>query len=215
MVRLLPRPQPSIGLGQQTEGTNMNVKIADRIKMLVVIVTALIMVYALYVSKDHITHVAHFIGIPGWQAATAFILIDLPALIGKLMGLKYFSATTRKAGRQMTYFSGSISLICNVASGLILGSFGAAGWGAFVVMMFLYLESRITKIKPASSVTRAKNAANGEAPVKVSKGKAAKPTHPLKGVGWSPERRAAFEAKRAERELEEAYAGPSAPVSGI
>jgi len=187
----------------------MNVKIADRIKTLVVVVTALIMVYALYVSKDHITHVALFIGIGGWQAHTAFVLIDLPALIGKLMGLKYFAASTRKAGRQMTYLSGSISLICNVASGLILGSFGAAGWGAFVVMMFLYLESRITKIKAAASVTRAKNAANEDG--EPATAKASKPAHPLAGRGWSPERRAAHEAKKLERQ----FAMASAPVSGI
>jgi len=97
--------------------------------------------------------------VAGWQAQTAFVLVDLPALIGKVMQIKaIFSGNTGRHGREMTYMSGSVSLACNATAGLIHGSWGAAGWGIFVVVMFLYLESKMTKIKPAASVTRKKNA---------------------------------------------------------
>lgn len=137
----------------------MNVVIADRVKLAVMLVVGAVMVYALFVSRDHITEVALFIGVAGWQAQTAFVLVDLPALIGKVMQIKaIFSGNTGRHGREMTYVSGSVSLACNATAGLIHGSWGAAGWGIFVVMMFLYLESKMTKIKPAASVTRKKNA---------------------------------------------------------
>lgn len=138
----------------------MNVKIADRIRNAVTAVVALLMVYALFVSRDHITHVALMIGLVGYQAQTLFVLIDLPALIGKVLGLRYFSASTRKMGRKLTYASGSLSLVCNVLSGWFGGGIGPAGYGAFVVVMFLVLESVVTKIKPAAAVTRAKNSGN-------------------------------------------------------
>ena len=166
----------------------MNVRIADRVKIGVIIAVGAIMIYALFVSRDHITFVAHWLGIPGWQAETAFILVDLPALVGKVMQLPVFAASTRKAGREMTYMSGSISLVCNVAAGLIMHSYGAAGWGVFVVGMFLYMESRLTKIKPAVAVTRAKNAAATTI---------ARTTSKSTGTGWSPARRAAHEARKA------------------
>lgn len=137
----------------------MNVVIASRIKTAVIIAVTLVMAYALYVSREHITEVATWLGVPGWQATTAFILVDLPALIGKILQTKYFAASTRKVGGRLTYFSGGLSLVCNIGAGVIHGSYGAAEWGAFVVIMFLVLESVITKIKPSSAVTRAKNAA--------------------------------------------------------
>lgn len=187
------------------------VLVANRIRTGVTIVVALVMVYALFVSREHITHVAHWIGVPGWQADTAFILVDLPALVGKVLQLKYFANSTRKVGSRLTYFSGALSLAANVGSGIILGSYGAAGWGAFVVLMFLVLESVITKIKPAAAVTRAKNTMAGVAeepkPAKSGKGS-------TKGQPWSAERRARFEAKKLQ-ELEDSFAGPSAPVSGV
>ena len=139
------------------------VVIANRIKVGIIVAISLVMVYALVVSREHVTEVAHWLGVPGWQAETAFILVDLPALIGKVLQVKYFAHSTRKVGTRLTYLSGGISLACNIGAGLILGSYGAAGWGAFVVVMFLVLESVIVKIRPAAAVTRAKNAANGTA----------------------------------------------------
>lgn len=123
--------------------------IAVRVRRVVTLAVTLVMVYALFVSREHITHVAYWLGIPGWQAETAFILVDLPALIGRVLQLGYFADETRRVGRRLTYFAGSLSLAANVASGVILGSYGAAGWGAFVVVMFVVLEGVVTKIKPA------------------------------------------------------------------
>lgn len=142
----------------------MNVKIADRIKTAVIVVTALIMAYALFVSRDHITHVAHLIGLTGYQASTLFVFIDLPALIGKVLQLRYFAASTRKMGFKLMLLSGSLSLACNVVSGIFAGGYGPAGYGAFIVLMFVGLEHVIVRIKPAAAVTRAKNAVSVETP---------------------------------------------------
>lgn len=136
----------------------MNVRIADRVRIAVTIVATLIMMYALFVSRDHITHVAHLIGLDGYQAATLFVLIDLPALVGKAMMLPYFARSTRNTGRVLMMLSGSLSVVCNVTSGWFGGGVGPAAYGAFVVGMFLILEWAVVRIKPAASVTRARNA---------------------------------------------------------
>jgi hypothetical protein len=176
----------------------MNVKIADRIRAAVTLVASLVMVYALYVSADHIGHVAHLIGLVGYQASTLFVLIDIPALVGKTLRLRYFATSTRRTGLRLMIASGTLSLICNVASGWFGGGVGPAGYGAFVVVMFLVLENVVTKIKPAAAVTKAKNAAT-----KVE----------------TPAPRRATPRKRAPRpatvrQLEAAFKLPSAPVSG-
>lgn len=195
----------------------MNVKIANRIKFWITTAVSAVMVYALIVSASHIIHVAQTIGVPGWQAKTSWILVDLPALIGKVLQLKVFSSSTRKAGRGLTYFSGSLSLACNIASGLILGSWGAAGWGAFVAMMFLVLETVVTRIKPAAGVTRAKNRANGQTELRT-------PNAPAAVTHVTPVSRgrkcadgcvcARHKSRNAVRDLEVSYQMPSAPVSG-
>ena len=136
----------------------MNVKIADRIKTAVIVVTALIMAYALFVSRDHITYVAHLIRLTGYQAETLFVFIDLPALIGKVLQLKYFAGSTHRIGRKLMVATGSLSLACNVVAGFFGGGYGPAGYGAFIVVMFVVLESVIVKIKPAAAVTRTRNA---------------------------------------------------------
>lgn len=141
----------------------MNVQIADRIKRGVVVVVSLIMAYALFVSRDHITHVAHLIGLTGYQAETLFILVDIPAIVGKVLQTKYFAASTRKVGKRLMIASGIVSLGCNVASGWFSGGYGPAGYGVFVVAMFLIMENVVTKIKPAAAVTARKNAAAGKA----------------------------------------------------
>lgn len=141
----------------------MNVKIADRVRLVVTLVATLIMVYALLVSRDHITHVARLIGLTGYQAETLFVLIDLPALVGKAMMLPYFAKRpTRNTGRLLMTLSGSLSVVCNVTSGWFGGGIGPAGYGAFVVFMFLLLEWAVVRIKPAAAVTRARNSGNVE-----------------------------------------------------
>src|SRR5262245_4978208 len=144
-------------------GDPMNVKIADRVRLVVTLVATLIMVYALLVSRDHITHVARLIGLTGYQAETLFVLIDLPALVGKAMMLPYFAKRpTRNTGRLLMTLSGSLSVVCNVTSGWFGGGIGPAGYGAFVVFMFLLLEWAVVRIKPAAAVTRARNSGNVE-----------------------------------------------------
>lgn len=142
----------------------MNVKIADRIKTAVIVVTALIMGYALFVSRDHITYVAHLIHLTGYQAATLFVFIDLPAMIGKVLQLKYFAVSTHKIGRKLMIATGTLSLVCNIVAGFFGGGYGPAGYGAFIVVMFVVLESVIVKIKPAIAVTRKKNAEAAKTP---------------------------------------------------
>lgn len=144
----------------------MNVKIANRIRNAVIVVVSSIMVLAFYVSRDHITDVAHRIGLVGYQAETLFVLVDVVALIGKVLQLKYFAASTRKVGKRLMLAAGVISLTCNVTSGWLSGGYGPAGYGVFVVLLFLALENVVTKIKPAAAVTRAKNAANGTTPAR-------------------------------------------------
>jgi hypothetical protein len=187
------------------------VETANRIRGYVTAAVAGVMVYALYVSMAHITHVATYIGIPGWQARTAFLLVDLPALIGKVLQMKYFAQSTRKTGRRLTYFSGAISLACNVLSGVLHGSAGAAGWGAFVVIMFLVLESVITKIKPAAAVTRAKNAAEGRTETTTTSAPAE--VGPRGGQKWTAERRAKYEAAKLEKQYALASVSGISPVS--
>jgi hypothetical protein len=58
--------------------------------------------------------------------------------------------------------SGSLSVVCNVTSGWFGGGIGPAGYGAFVVFMFLLLEWAVVRIKPAAAVTRARNAGGVE-----------------------------------------------------
>lgn len=186
----------------------MNVKIADRVKLAVIIVTSLIMVYALWVSRDHITHVAHLIGLDGYPAGTLFIFIDLPALIGKVLNTKYFAASTRKMGRRMMVCSGSLSLACNVVSGIFAGGLGPAGYGAFIVVMFLALENVVTRIKPAASVTRAKRSS-----IKTP----ALTTRQIAGRKAAATRKANAAAKAAliASELEDVYALPAATVTTV
>jgi hypothetical protein len=147
----------------------MNVAIANRVRTAVTVIATLIMVYALYVSRDHITHVALLIGLGGYQASTLFVLIDLPALVGKAMQLRYFAAATRRSGKRLMWMSGSLSFAFNVTSGWFGGGVGPAAYGAFVVVMFLVMENAITKIKPAAAVTKARNAANDETPAQPTK----------------------------------------------
>lgn len=180
----------------------MNVKVANRVRTAVTVIATLIMVYALYVSRDHITHVAHLIGLGGYQASTLFVLIDLPALVGKAMQLRYFANSTRRSGRHLMWMSGSLSFAFNVLSGWFGGGIGPAGYGAFVVIMFLVMENAITKIKPAAAVTRVKNAENAQTP--------AQPRKPAARKAAAPRTR---KTAATVAELEQVYHLPSAPVS--
>lgn len=134
----------------------MNVKVAMWIKGIVTAVSVGILVYVAFVSRDHITHIGQLMNLEPYQSQTLFVLIDLPALVGKAMQLPVFAHSTRVFGRKLTYFSGGMSLVCNVVAGAILGGYGPAGYGAFIVLMFVIMETAVMKIKPAAAVTKAK-----------------------------------------------------------
>jgi len=178
----------------------MNVEAADRIRALVTVVASGILVYALYVSREHIAHVGHTVGLRPSEAETLFILVDIPIIVGKLMALAYFAPTTRRAGRKLMVAGIAVSLACNVASGWIGGGLGPAAYGVFVVGMALAMEWAITKIKPAGAITRARKGPKVETP-------APRPATPRKRTPRAP--KAATVA-----ELEAAFAAESAPVSG-
>lgn len=141
----------------------MNVKVANRIKAAVIVVSSLIMVYALFVSRDHITDVAYLVGLKGYQAETLFIFVDLPALIGKVLTLKCFADSTNRLGRRQMWLSGIVSLACNVASGWFSGGYGPAAYGVFIVVMFLAMENVVTKITPRAEEAAAEVAESGQA----------------------------------------------------
>lgn len=139
-----------------------NVKLADRIKLAVTLVATGILIYALWVSREHITEVGHWLHLPNSQAASLFVFIDLPALVGRALMLPVFKGATRAWGKKMSYISGGLSLACNIGAGVIVGEPGVAIYGAFIVGMFLLMEHTVSKIGPAASVTKAKRAARGE-----------------------------------------------------
>lgn len=137
----------------------MNVTIANRVRVAVTIVASLILVYALAVSATHIAHVGHaLLRLPSFEANTLFILIDVAAVVGKILRLGFFAPTTRRTGARLFFTAGALSLTCNAASGWLSGGYGPAAYGVFVVLMALYMEHVVAKIKPAAAVTKAKNA---------------------------------------------------------
>lgn len=142
----------------------MNVAIANRVRTAVTSATTAILIFVLYVSKDHITDIAFWLGLHGYQAYTLFVLIDIVALIGKVLNTKYFAKSTRTMGFKLMLAAGAMSLACNVGSGFLHGSIGAASYGAFIVALFVALEQVVIRIKPAASVTAAKTRAAKAAP---------------------------------------------------
>jgi hypothetical protein len=110
--------------------------------------------YTLFVSRTHITHIGYAIGLPTFEAETLFLLVDFIAIFGKLLTNRKLSAKTRRIGRQGMKTGLILSLICNVASGLMTGGYGAAGYGAFIVGMLLWIEYAVANIKPKTSAPR-------------------------------------------------------------
>lgn len=179
----------------------MNVTIANRVRALVTAIAGLILTYALFVSATHIAHVGHFVGLKALEANTLFVLIDVPIVVGKLMVQRYFAPTTRRTGRRLMVAGLAASLACNVSSGLIGAGYGAATYGVLVVAMALAMENAIGKIKPASAVTKARNAAT----IKKASTKAPAARKPRTPKAPKPV---------TVEVLEKAYAMPAAPVSG-
>ena len=109
-------------------------KIANLVRFLVTLVTAAILAFVLYVSRDHITEVAYWMGLRGYQAETLFILVDIVALTGKVLNTGYFDKPTRRMGFKLMLGAGTASLACNVGAGILIhSSAGLAVYGAMIV----------------------------------------------------------------------------------
>lgn len=73
---------------------------------------ALIAVYGLYLSREHITHVGYAMGLKPLEAETLFIFIDIVAIYGKMLTSKHLTAKTRRTGYKFLAFGGAASLVC-------------------------------------------------------------------------------------------------------
>jgi len=103
-----------------------------------------VLLYAIAVSSTHIIETAFRIGLTGWLAYTAPLLVDAVAIVGKLGRLERFSDETRRSSLWLFMFGGAISLTCNVTAGENLGQ---QIHGAIVVVVMVWLESHVTKMK--------------------------------------------------------------------
>lgn len=114
---------------------------------------ALMLVYGLFLSREHITHVGHMLRLAEHEAATLFIFVDLLAVFGKMMMSKHLSAKTRRIGKWFLIAGGALSLTCNVVSGFASGGYGAAGYGAFIVGIIAALEYATANIRAKRAAT--------------------------------------------------------------
>lgn len=123
---------------------------------------ALIALYGLWISRDHITHIGYALGLTPLEAETLFIFIDFVAIYGKMLTSKRLSAKTRRIGYKFLAFGGAASLACNVASGILRGSVGGAVYGAFIVGIVAALEYAIanTKAKAVVNTSSRESAVN-------------------------------------------------------
>jgi len=130
---------------------------AKRTMVAGIISGALIALYGLWISRSHITHIGYALGLGKLEAETLFVFIDFIAIYGKVLTSKRLAAKTRRIGYRFLMFGGAASLVCNVASGVLSGSFGAAIYGAFIVGIVAALEYAIanTKAKATATATRA------------------------------------------------------------
>jgi hypothetical protein len=123
------------------------------------------------ISFTHIVESGYKLGV-GSQSWLIPIFVDGIAMVGKISMLPRFSEEFRKSGRRLFLIGGVLSLAANMYAG---GNDGQRGFGALVVAGFLLLEHHATKAtRKAASRKR-------------------------KGQAWSAERRAAYEARRAEK----------------
>ncbi len=131
-------------------------------------------IYTLVVSREHITHVGQAIGLNTFEANTLFLLIDFIAVFGKVLTNSKLAAKTRRIGREGLFSGLGLSLVCNVVSGLIKGGIipadlsgsgiGAAGYGAFVVALLVWIERAVSNCRPKASVERKPKADKPPAP---------------------------------------------------
>lgn len=108
-------------------------------------------IYCLFLSREHITFVGYFIRLKPIEAETLFLFIDFTAMFGKMLTSKRLSAKTNRIGYKWMIGGGSLSLVCNVAAGIIQGNLGEAGYGAALVGLIVCLEYTIANTKAKAS----------------------------------------------------------------
>jgi hypothetical protein len=108
------------------------------------LISWIVLVYAMVMSSSHIIETSLKIGLTGWAAYTSPILIDAVAAVGKLGRLERFTDATRRSSLWLFLFGGAMSLTANVYAGENLGQ---RIHGVLVVVVYVWLESHITKLK--------------------------------------------------------------------
>lgn len=135
-----------------------------------------IFAYGLWISREHITHIGHWLGLSAFEAATLFILVDFLALYGKLLTSKRLAAKTRRYGFRVMLTGLALSTACNVTSGILRGKPGAAVYGLFVVVIIVIVEYgvSITKAKTVNTEGRTRTPKAPE-PVLTPRGRKCEP----------------------------------------
>lgn len=108
------------------------------------VIAWIVLVYAMVMSSSHIIETSFKIGLDGWAAYTSPILIDAVAVVGKLGRLERFTDATRRSSLRLLLFGGAMSLTANVYAGENLGQ---RIHGVLVVVVMIWIESHITKLK--------------------------------------------------------------------
>lgn len=143
---------------------NDKIRIANavrRVKIVARVIGTALLAYALFLSASHITEVGHMIGLAGIEAGTLFVFVDVMALFGKLLTLRYFVAKTRRIGYKLMLTGGLVSLVCNVTAG---DTWGARGYGAGIVCFAIAMEYATMNIKGKQVNTEPRRTRTPKAP---------------------------------------------------
>lgn len=108
------------------------------------VISWIVLIYAMSMSSSHIITAAFKIGLVGIAAYTAPLLVDAVAVVGKLGRLERFTEACRRSSLKLLLFGGLMSLVANVYAGENLGQ---QIHGVLVVVVALWIESHITKLK--------------------------------------------------------------------
>ncbi len=138
------------------------VKAARRTVILGITSGALIALYGLYISREHITHIGYVMGLDMLEAETLFVFIDFVAIYGKILTSKRLAAKTRRIGYRLLALGGLLSLACNVSSGLLHGAIGKAIYGAGIVAIVAVIEYAIANTKPKTTAKSSNRARKSE-----------------------------------------------------
>lgn len=124
----------------------------------------IIALYGLFISREHITHVGYAMGLDALAAETLFVFVDFIAIYGKVLTSPRLAAKTRRIGYRLLIVGITLSVVCNVTSGILHHSIGAAVYGAFVVAIVAMVEYAVANTRAKSTATtRTRKAAKVEA----------------------------------------------------